>query len=1153
MNSAFEIVDGKPVVVRHEHVNLGLAVDVEKTRRLAHAARPERQGSRHPRLRGVLTPRTRRLIGKVRIGPALARRLRRHHRHDHEPRDDRHGALGAAPHARSGLHHRRRRDRLPRRVRGRRPGRRSRDSASARSITLTNTYDHRIIKGAESGEFLARDPRPPARRATTSTTTSSRASPCRTSRRGGAPTSAALDDEPAAQSREGRRTSTSSSTCTGCAATSSPTSTRSAAKEPQTHPELDITHYGLTIWDLDREFPIGSLGAGTLGRTACRCATSSASSATPTRARRRRVHAHPGARPEGVDPGTRRRRRAGTPSRDEKRRILERLNAAEAFERFLHTKYLGQKRFSLEGAESAHPDARRAAVSRRRRRRRTRSCSAWRTAAGSTCSRTWSASAYGADLPRVRGRARPAVGAGLGRREVPRRRDRQARVAGGQRDRGHARRRTRATSRPSTRSSRAWPAPRSDQQGDRERRTGAAGARARRRRVRGPGRRRRDAQPLRGAGLRGRRHRARRREQPARVHHRAGARPVERVRDRRRQDGAGADLPRERRRPRGVRPGDAARVRVPADVPQGRRRRHGLLPAVRPQRGRRARVHAAARCTSSSRRIRRRASSTPRRSCSAATSPPTKRAARRRGLPGPPRRRVRARRTERAPDASRAATPDAPSEPRLPAPSPIRRSRRDRRRALDARAGRRRARSPRPTASRATRSSSASSQAHRVAFDEGRGRLGARRGASPSGRLCSRARPCASPARTPGGARSASATACSSTSDTEDGVLPARAPRAATRRRSCSTTRCSPSTPRSGFEYGYSVAVPGGARRLGSAVRRLRQRRADHHRPVHRRRRGQVGPASSARAAPPPRLRGSGPRALERADRALPHAVRRGQPAGRLPDDRGAVLPRAAPPGAGARGAMPLVCFTPKRYLRMPQTPLAGRRSSPTAGSSSSRRPRPTLDRDAVRRVLLCTGKIGHELMDRRDELGAPGRGRAGRAALPVARGRSILAIARPRTRTRGEVWWVQEEPANMGAWNFVHGRLAPDRCATGPSSATSRGAASASPASGSQSARPRAAAAPRRRVRRTPRRVDDLRELARRAEPVAAGRRRACRRRRRSSGSCVMMSRWKIGPTSMLLIDADVGVDSAARRGRRRGGAPRARASPCGRLRNLR
>ena len=37
---------------------------------------------------------------------------------------------------------------------------------------------------------------------------------------------------------------------------------------------------------------------------------------------------------------------------EEQRHILERLNAAEVFERFLHTRYVGQKRFGLEGAES---------------------------------------------------------------------------------------------------------------------------------------------------------------------------------------------------------------------------------------------------------------------------------------------------------------------------------------------------------------------------------------------------------------------------------------------------------------------------------------------------------------------------------------------------------------------------------------------------------------------------------------------------------------------------------------------------------------------------------------------------------------------------------------------------------------------------------
>jgi 2-oxoglutarate dehydrogenase E1 component len=42
-------------------------------------------------------------------------------------------------------------------------------------------------------------------------------------------------------------------------------------------------------------------------------------------------------------------------SREQKRRILERLTAAEGLERYLHTKYVGQKRFSLEGGESLIP------------------------------------------------------------------------------------------------------------------------------------------------------------------------------------------------------------------------------------------------------------------------------------------------------------------------------------------------------------------------------------------------------------------------------------------------------------------------------------------------------------------------------------------------------------------------------------------------------------------------------------------------------------------------------------------------------------------------------------------------------------------------------------------------------------------------------
>ena len=73
---------------------------------------------------------------------------------------------------------------------------------------------------------------------------------------------------------------------------------------------------------------------------------------------------------------------------------------------------------------------------------------------------------------------------------------------------------------------------------------------------------------------------------------------------------------------------------------------------------------------------------------------------------------------------------------------------------------------------------------------------------------------------------------------------------------------------------------------LGSAVRRFRQRRADHDRPVHLQRRIEVGTAQRPGDAAAARLRRPGPGAFQRAHRALPHAVRREQHAG------GATAPR---------------------------------------------------------------------------------------------------------------------------------------------------------------------------------------------------------------------------------------------------------------------
>ncbi len=122
-------------------------------------------------------------------------------------------------------------------------------------------------------------------------------------------------------------------------------------KEPKLPVELDPATYGLTIWDLDREFLTGGV-AGTQRMTLgdllhvlrdayCRSIGVEYMHIQDTN-EQRWIQSHF----EGVQFEL---------SKEEKRRVLERLNAAEAFEKFLATKYVGTKRFGLEGAESAIP------------------------------------------------------------------------------------------------------------------------------------------------------------------------------------------------------------------------------------------------------------------------------------------------------------------------------------------------------------------------------------------------------------------------------------------------------------------------------------------------------------------------------------------------------------------------------------------------------------------------------------------------------------------------------------------------------------------------------------------------------------------------------------------------------------------------------
>ena len=190
------------------------------------------------------------------------------------------------------------------------------------------------------------------------------------------------------------------------------------ARVPAAHatPTSTSLSHGLTLWDLDREFATGGFGGQPL-HAAARHPRHPARLVLPHD--RHRVHAHPGPRAARVDPGARRACHTSRPPREEQLRILRKLNEAEAFETFLQTKYVGQKRFSLEGGESVIPLLDEVLQQAAARTASTRSPSACRTAAGSTCWPTSPASRYGQIFREFEGNYDLEQRAGLRRREVP--------------------------------------------------------------------------------------------------------------------------------------------------------------------------------------------------------------------------------------------------------------------------------------------------------------------------------------------------------------------------------------------------------------------------------------------------------------------------------------------------------------------------------------------------------------------------------------------------------------------------------------------------------------------------------------------------------------------------------------------------------------
>jgi 2-oxoglutarate dehydrogenase E1 component len=217
--------------------------------------------------------------------------------------------------------------------------------AVSKIITLTSTYDHRVIQGAQSGEFLRRMhelllgedgfyddvfhslriPYEPVRWV--------------------------HDQQATAEGELDKATRVHELIHAYRVRGHLLADTDPLNFKVRSHPDLDVVNHGLSLWDLDREFPVGGFAGqrvkklrdilGVLRDSYCRTVGLEY------------MHIQ--------NPDERRwlqarvERKAEAPDRDDQLHVLKRLNAAEAFETFLQTKYVGQKRFSLEGAESVIP------------------------------------------------------------------------------------------------------------------------------------------------------------------------------------------------------------------------------------------------------------------------------------------------------------------------------------------------------------------------------------------------------------------------------------------------------------------------------------------------------------------------------------------------------------------------------------------------------------------------------------------------------------------------------------------------------------------------------------------------------------------------------------------------------------------------------
>ncbi len=217
--------------------------------------------------------------------------------------------------------------------------------AISKIVTLTSTYDHRIIQGAQSGDFLRRihELLLGAEHFYEEIFAAIRIpyEPIRWSQ-----DFEFSKDEEINKTARVQQLIHAYRTRGHIMADTDPLEYRQ-----RSHPDLDVVTHGLTLWDLDREFATGGFGGekfmklrkilGILRDSYCRTV---GIEYMYIQSPEERLWIQ-----ERVEVGVQ------TTPREEQLRILRKLNSAEAFETFLQTKFVGQKRFSLEGGESVIP------------------------------------------------------------------------------------------------------------------------------------------------------------------------------------------------------------------------------------------------------------------------------------------------------------------------------------------------------------------------------------------------------------------------------------------------------------------------------------------------------------------------------------------------------------------------------------------------------------------------------------------------------------------------------------------------------------------------------------------------------------------------------------------------------------------------------